>query len=227
MAITFELTVEARSDVGKGASRRLRREASRLPAIIYGADKKPEMISLSQDDLMHALENEAFYSHILTLNKGNEKESVVLKALQRHPYKKKILHADFLRIKENEELQMLIPLHFMGEESAPGVKIAGGRASHHMTEVEVRCLPGDLPEFINVDMSALELNDSISLSQLQLPKGVKLVDLIHDAEDDLSVATISAPRKVEEVDDAAAPTAKETEITSAKPEDEDKSGEKK
>lgn len=216
MAIKFELTAETRSDVGKGASRRLRRIANRVPAIVYGADQNAETISIVHDDFIHALENEAFYSHILTLNLGKKKEQVVLKDLHRHPWKKQLLHADFLRVKADEELHMSIPLHFIGEELAPGIKIGGGNATHNMTEIEIKCLPKDLPEYIDVDMSQLELNDSIHLSDLKLPVGVKLATAILDEDSDSQVAAIHTPRKAEEIEETAAPVAIETEITSEK-----------
>ncbi len=220
MTTNFELTVKSRSDIGKGASRRLRRLENQVPAIIYGAGKDPEMISIIQDDIMHALENEAFYSHILTLKIDKKNEQVVLKALQRHPWKKQILHADFLRVKAGEELQMTIPLHFIGEEIAPGVKIDGGLPSHNLTEIEVRCLPKHLPEYIEVDMSQLELNGSIHLTDLKLPEGITIVALMQGEDNDQPVAAIHTPRKVEEVEETAAPEAAETEITSEKAEEE-------
>lgn len=216
MAIKFELTAETRSDVGKGASRRLRRIANRVPAIVYGADQDAETISIVQDDLMHALENEAFYSHILTLNLDKKKEQVVLKDLHRHPWKKQLLHADFLRVKADEELYMTVPLHFTGEDAAPGIKLGGGLSSHNLTEIEIKCLPKDLPEYIEVDMSQLELNDSIHLSDLKLPAGVKLATAIQDEDSDSQVAVIHVPRKAEEIEKTAAPEAVETEITTEK-----------
>ena len=207
MATNFELTVESRSNVGKGASRRLRRLANCLPAIIYGAGITPENVSIVQDDLMHALENEAFYSHILTLNNGNKKEQVVLKDLQRHPYKKMILHADFLRVRADEALYMNIPLHFVGEEAAPGIKTAGGVASHHMTEVEVKCLPADLPEYIEINVSTLELNGSLHLKDITPPQGVEFVELLHDDEANPLIFAIHMPRVAEEPEETAAPQA--------------------
>lgn len=217
MTNLFELSAEQRTEVGRGASRRLRREADLVPAIIYGAGKKPEMVSLPHKDILHALEKEAFYSHILTILLGGKKEKVILKDLHRHPYKKQVLHMDFLRIKEDEELHMHIPLHFVGEDIAPGVK-AGGQVSHHLTEVEIRCLPAKLPEYIEVDLSTTELNGIIHLSELKLPEGVKLVTLAHDADNDLPVVSIHKARIVEE-EPVGAPEAIETEITTAKAEE--------
>ena len=215
----FELNASLRSDVGKGASRRLRREAGLIPAIVYGAGKEPTLITLAHNKVIRALENEAFYSHILVINLDNKKEQVVLKDMQRHPFKAKILHMDFLRIKADEKLRMTIPLHFIGEDIAPGVKLEGGAVSHHLTEVEIICLPGDLPEFIKVDMSELKLNDIVHLSKLQLPQGVELTANLEEDDADLPVASIHPPRVVEEIEETAPETA-ETEITTeVKPEE--------
>jgi len=213
MTDIFELNAETRENVGRGASRRLRRNEDLVPAIIYGANKEPQMISLAHRTIIRALENEAFYSHILTVKVGNKHEKVVLKDLQRHPYKKQILHMDFLRINEKEELQMNIPLHFVGEEEAPGVKM-GGQISHHLSEVEVRCLPSKLPEYIEVDLSNAELNDIIHLTDLKLPEGVKLVALLHDEDNNLPIVSIHKARVAEEEPVESEPV--ETEITTAK-----------
>lgn len=182
MAISFELDAKLRSDVGKGASRRLRRKQNVIPAIVYGAGVAPLMVTVDHNKMLHALENEAFYSHILTINVEKKSEKVVLKALQRHPFKKVILHADFLRVRADEKLHMRVPLHFTGEDVAPGIKLQGGKAVHYMTEIEVRCLPADLPEFIVVDISALNLNDLIYTRDLKISDKVELVALLHDEQ---------------------------------------------
>src|SRR5262249_15540365 len=155
MADLFELTAEIRKQAGKGENRRLRRVDERIPAIIYGAGKESQPISISHRHITAALKNQAFYSHILTLNVNGAQEKVVLKALQRHPYKPRILHADFLRISATEKLYMNVPIHFINEENAPGVKLSGGMISRLMNEIEVRCFPADLPEHIEVDLSTL------------------------------------------------------------------------
>jgi large subunit ribosomal protein L25 len=192
MSISFEVKAQARDDMGKGASRRLRR-AGLVPGIVYGAHKEPTMISLVHNDLIKHLEHEAFYSHILDLKLGSKSEQVVLKDLQRHPSKPFILHADFLRVSAKEKLRVHVPLHFINEDVAPGVK-QGGMVSHTVTDVEVSCLPKDLPEFIEVDMSGVEIGQSIHLSELVLPKGVELPLLAQGADQDLMVVGIHAPR---------------------------------
>ena len=198
----FELNATSRSDVGKGASRRLRRD-DKVPAIVYGAHQNPKNICLEHNQINLALENEVFYTKILALNIDGKSEQVVLKSLQRHPFRPRILHVDFLRISATEKIIMRIPLHFTGTDVAPGVKQSGGIVSHLMSQVEIRCLPADLPEFIGVDLSKLELNQTVHLSDLILPRGVEIIDLTH--KEDKPVATIYIPSAVEE--EVAAPTA--------------------
>lgn len=191
MSDIYELSAEVRTQIGKGENRRLRRLENKVPAIIYGGDKKPETVVLDHNKLTNALENEAFYSHILTLSVAGKKEKVVLKDLHRHPSEPRILHADFLRVNPKTELTMQVPLHFVNAETSPGVKTSGGVVSHLMSEVEVKCLPGDLPEFIEVDLGKLNIGDNVHLSELKLPKNVKLVELSHGK--DQSVASIHKP----------------------------------
>jgi large subunit ribosomal protein L25 len=210
----FEVHAVTRTDEGKGASRRLR-HAGKVPAVVYGAEKEPVSISLNHNQFIRHLEEEAFYAHILTLVVDGKKDQVVLKDLQRHPANdNKIIHADFLRIDAKHEMTMTVPVHFIGEEAAPGVK-AGGQVSHLMTEVEVACLPKDLPEYIEADISALEMDGSLHLSELTLPKGVTLTALTHHQEESLeegersaydqAVASIHMPRvQTVEDDDASA-----------------------
>ena len=190
--IDFVISAEVRNDLGKGASRRLRREG-KVPAVIYGAGKDAVGITLAHKDLVKNLENQAFYSHILTINVDGTEEKGVLKDLQRHPSKPFVMHADFLRVSADEKLRMHVPLHFSNEEIAPGVK-AGGLVTHNIVEVEISCLPKDLPEFIGVDLSSLELNGLLHLSDLQLPEGVELVALSHGADHDLPVVSIHMTR---------------------------------
>jgi large subunit ribosomal protein L25 len=201
---TFELTAELRQDLGKGASRRLRRLADKVPAILYGGDAPAVSLSFPHKDIKKALENEAFYSHILTIHLNGEKHQAVLKALQRHPYKPRIQHMDFLRITGKEKIQMTVPLHFVGEDVAPGVKQKGGIISHLLNNVEIRCLPTNLPEYIEIDVSNLDLDESIHLSAIKLPESVELVALLHG--DDRSVVSIHLPRAAtaEEATPAAA-----------------------
>jgi len=227
MSDIFELSAEARSDIGKGASRRLRRKANLIPAIIYGAGIDPVMISLAHNKIIHALENEAFYSHVLIIDLGGKKEQVILKALQRHPFKQQILHMDFLRIKADEEIIMNIPLHFTNEDICVGVKIEGGAISHNLNEVNISCLPANLPEFLDVDMAECKLNDTIHLSSLQLPQGVTLTANLEEEGSDLPIARVIIPRVAEEIEETA-PEESETEVTTeVKPEEEGKEGEGK
>lgn len=201
----FELAVEPRETYGKGASRRLRNKENKVLGIIYGGEDKPQAVALAFNHVKKALENEAVFSHILTLNQKGKKERVVLKDIQRHPYLPKILHMDFLRVSENKPITMHVPLHFPGEKTAPGV-IEGGIVTHHMVELEVRCLPRDLPEFIEVDISQGTLDTVIHLSQLNLPKGVEMLAVIHGPEDDLPVVSIHKPKLVVEEEETPAET---------------------
>jgi large subunit ribosomal protein L25 len=204
---SFEVEASVRHDMGKGASRRLRRE-KKVPGVVYGGSKEATSLSLEHKELAKSLENEAFYSHILTLKTGTETDRVILKAVQRHPFKPVILHVDFQRINMNEKLHMHIPLHFVGAEQAPGAK-EGGMISHIMSDVEVSCLPNDLPEYIEIDISGMAMNDILHLSDIKLPKGVEIVALTHD--DDKPVVSIHMPRIEEEpvVEESAEPISAE------------------
>jgi large subunit ribosomal protein L25 len=202
MAISFELTAEPRSDTGKGASRRLRR-TGKIPAIIYGGGKDPESLMLSHNEIIRNLEHEAFYSHILTIKIGGSETQAILRDLQRHPSKPAILHMDLQRVSATEKLKTHAPLHFIGEEIAPGVK-AGGLVSHDLTEVLIECLPKDLPEFIEIDISGMEIGDALHLSDLKVPEGVSLLDLARGEGHDLAVVSIHVKRVVEEVEEAPA-----------------------
>jgi len=192
MTAEFTLNAEARSDLGKGASRRLRRLASQVPAVIYGGDKAPVSISLLAKEVAKLLENEAAYSHIIALTVDGAVETVVIKALQRHPAKGHVLHADFVRVVAGQKLTAHVPLHFLNQETSVGVKQQGGEVSHTAVEVEVSCLPKDLPEFINVDMAKVEVGQIVHMSDLTLPAGVELVALAHGK--DLPIANIHASR---------------------------------
>jgi len=196
-SIKFELEATVRNDIGKGASRRLR-HANKVPAVIYGAGEKPVSLTLDQNKVLHALSHEAFYSHILTLKIENKGEKVVLKDVQRDPSNPRIHHMDFMRVKADQKLHMHIPLHFIGDDKAPGLN-EGGVVSHVMADVEVSCLPADLPEFLVVDTSNMQLDDALHLTDIKLPKGVELVALSHGVEGhDLPVATLHKPRIIEE-----------------------------
>ncbi len=189
----FNLDAEVRTDLGKGASRRLRR-ADKVPAILYGAEKEPVALTLDHNLVLQAQEFEAFYSHVLTLNIGGEKVEAVIKDMQRHPYKPKVTHLDFLRVDASHALTTSVPLHFINEETAKGVKEQGGHAEHHMADVEISCLPANLPEFIEVDLQNVELGQTVHLSDLTLPEGVTLTELAKGDDHDLAVVTIKAPK---------------------------------
>jgi large subunit ribosomal protein L25 len=200
MKTSFELVAEFRETQGKGASRRLRHEG-KVPAILYGGHADARALTLSHQKLLIMLDNERFYSTILSLKVGDQTQAAILKDVQRHPFKNAIVHIDFQRVEENEKIRISIPLHFTGAAVSPGVKTQGGIVSHMRTETEVSCLPKDLPEFIEVDISGLSLNESIHLSQLKIPAGVTLVDLV---KDDAAVVAIHSPRAEEPEPTAAA-----------------------
>jgi large subunit ribosomal protein L25 len=192
MQENFEINAVARSDAGKGASRRLRREGM-VPGIIYGGDKEPEMFATKHNELIQHLEHEAFYSHILTVKVDGSAQKVILRDLQRHPAKPFVIHVDLQRVGENDRIKMHVPLHFTGEEVAPGVKTGGGEVSHNMNDVEIICAAKDLPEFIEVDMSGMEVGDVLHMSNLSLPAGVELTAQV-DEEHDLPVVAVHAKR---------------------------------
>lgn len=191
MSESFIVIAEPRTEQGTGASRRLRR-AGRLPAIVYGGHQPPEMISLDHNELWKHLRHEAFYSHVLTLKIGDSEQQVVLKALHRHPLRDLVMHADLLRVSADEIIRIRVPLHFLNEASCPGIKTHGGMIDHLHNEVEVECLPKDLPEFIEVDAGSLDIGDAIHYSALKLPAGVVIVELKHG--NDEAVLTVQAPR---------------------------------
>tara|TARA_R110000782_G_scaffold99844_2_gene185795 strand:- start:314 stop:988 length:675 start_codon:yes stop_codon:yes gene_type:complete len=220
----FELIAEARTDVGKGASRRLRRDG-KLPGIVYGTSKEASMITLQHNAVMHNLEHEAFYSQILSLKIGSETESVVLKDLQRHPYKRSLLHIDLLRVDANETLTMRIPLHYINEEKCAGVKNEGGVISHLMTDIDIVCLPKDLPEYIEVDMLEVNLNDTLHLSDLKLPEGVDIHSLLHGGDAAQPVASVHAPKVVAEEEDSVAVEGEEGDVAAAADEEGSKDSE--
>ena len=194
----YELKAEIRSDQGKAASRRLRRQAGCVPAILYGAGKETQSLSISHNDLHKACENEGFFSHIITIHTDGKAEEVILKDLQRHPAKDRIMHADFLRIQMDQEITVEVPLHFINEENCIGVRQGGGNISHNMTSLEITCLPGDLPEYIEVDVLDVELGSSIHISDLTLPDGLVIPSLNLGQDHDHVVVSVNAPKRVEE-----------------------------
>ena len=214
MSTDFILHAKGREDTGKGASRRLRRLAGEIPAIVYGGKKAAAQISLSQKDVTKALENEAFYSHVISLDVDGKSEDVIIKDLQRHPAKAFVMHMDFFRVSKTTKLQTRAPLHFINEEACVGVKLGGGLIAHSMTDLEISCLPKDLPEYIEVDMADVEIGQTVHLSDIKLPKGVESVALSHGDDHDLPVAAVNKPKAVEEISDEA-PEAPETAEDSA------------
>lgn len=195
----FTLNAQARTDLGKGASRRLR-HAANIPAVVYGGNKPAESVTILAKEIAKLFENEAAYSHVIELNVDGAKQNVIVKAMQRHPSKQFIMHADFVRVVAGQKLTAIVPVHFVGEE-APVKK--GGEISHVLNEIEVTCLPKDLPEFIEVDLSALDIGAIVHLSDLKAPKGVEFVALAHG--DDKAVANVHAPRVApEEAEEGAA-----------------------
>jgi len=193
MSDSLIVNVELRDDLGKGASRRLRRLEDKIPGIVYGGEKKPQPLSLVHKDIIKLLEDESFYSRILTLKAGKKTEKVILKDLQRHPFKTKITHMDFMRVSATEKLHTSVPLHFTNEDICPGVK-EGGVVNHSYTTVDIACLPKNLPEFIIVDMVDVEMDQILHLSDIKMPKGVELVELSQGDEHDQAIATIHKSR---------------------------------
>ena len=202
-AVEFRITASARKQKGKAASRRMRRKEDLVPGIVYGAHKEPQMITVSHTELYLALQNEAMFSRILTLKLDATEEKVVLKNIHRHPARPKILHIDLLRIDPKEKIIMSIPLHFMGEKDAPGIK-EEGILSKSIVEVEIRCLPSNLPEYIAVNVAHLAMDEALHLSDIKLPEGVELTTHVDEDHNPIVVA-IHKPH--EEIIEDAAPAA--------------------
>jgi large subunit ribosomal protein L25 len=200
----FTLDAEVRTDLGKGASRRLR-HAGKVPAVLYGANKEAVSLTLTHNKVFQAQSFEAFYSHVLTLNIGKEKVEVLVKDMQRHAFKPLVMHLDFLRVDAKTALHTNVPLHFINEETAKSIKLDGGHAEHHMVDVEISCLPADLPEYIEVDLQNVELGQTLHLTDIVLPKGVSLLELNKGETHDLAVVTVKVAKgpKAEDEDDAA------------------------
>ena len=204
MKENFVINAESRAAQGTGASRRLRREG-KVPAILYGGLEPAQPIAVVHNELWNHLKTEAFYSHILTLKLDGKEQQVVLKDMLRQPVNNTVMHLDLQRVRADVTLRMHVPLHFKGAEVAPGVKTGGGIVEHHLNQVEVECLPKHLPEFIEVDLSQLGVNDTVHLSQLPLGEGVVLVQLKHG--NDQSVASVHLPRAAVEETPVEAPVA--------------------
>ncbi len=188
MAVKFELTGELREDQGKGASRRLRREG-KVPAILYGGGKEPRKLAIDHDTLMHQLDHEAFFTHILNIKVGKVEQDAILKDIQRHPAKRQVMHLDLQRVVEGQEIRMTVPFHLKGEEVAPGVKLEGGAISQVMSDVDIVCMPKDLPEYIEIDVSEMKIGDVVNLSEVVIPDGVRFEALAQGDEFDQPVVS--------------------------------------
>lgn len=204
--LDFTINATVRADKGKGASRRLR-HADKVPAILYGGKGDPIALELDHNKVNNMADYEAFYSHILTLDIDGKKEQCILKDMQRHPFKPKLTHLDFQRVEKGQKLHTHVPLHFLNETTAKGVKEEAGVVVHHVNDVEIMVLPKDLPEYLEVDIAELSVGDTIHLTDLSLPKGVELVELTKGEDHDQAVVSISAPRveKEEDEDETVAP----------------------
>ena len=200
MSEDFIVHAETRSVQGTGASRRLRR-TGKVPAILYGGDAEPVQLSVDHNEMVRHLEHEAFFSHILSIEVDGKTENAVLKDLQRHPSKAQILHADFMRVVAGQSMRMTVPLHFVGEDKSPGIKNNGGVLDRLRNELEIECLPRNLPEYIEVDVSGLDVNESIHLEELTLPEGVTSVAQAHG--ENWTVVAVHVPRAAVETDEEA------------------------
>jgi len=219
----FDLTAESRGDKGKGASRRLRRESGMVPSILYGAGKKPVAISIAHKDLFKACENEAFFSHILDITLEGKSQKAILKDLQRHPSKSLILHADFMRVEMDQVITVEVPLRFINEDSCVGVKQGGGNISRNMASLEVSCLPGDLPEYIEVDIESVGVGESIHMSELVLPDTLVVPALQQGSDYDQVVVSVNAPKRAEEDSDQTSGTDSFESDDSSSPDESDSS----
>jgi len=222
--MSIELNATLREDQGKGASRRLR-HTNQLPAVVYGGGKEPVSISLLQKDIHHKLPDESFYSQVLDLKIDGKSEDVLIRDIQHHPYKMQVMHMDFIRVDAKVAVHVFSQLHFKGEDVSPGAKTEDGVINHVMSEVEVVCLPKDIPAFIEVDLSEMHVGDIIHLSDLKLPEGVEILALKLGEEHDTAVVGMHVRKVVEEVEEGApeAPDAPATEGDEAADEDGDDS----
>ena len=188
MSVHHTIVAEFRADVGKGASRRLRREG-KVPAIIYGGHRDAVALTVNQTELSHAAEHESFYASIIEIRVGDDlTQQAVVRDMHRHPFKPVIMHIDFMRVSADELLTIAVPIHFVGEHLSPAGKTSGVVIQHHLTEVEIEALPANLPEFLSVDLSAMDVGDSVMLSDIQLPEGVTIPALASGLEHDATVA---------------------------------------
>lgn len=200
MAGSFVFEAQVRSELGRGHSRRLR-QVGKVPAVLYGGGTDPVGLVFDHNKVLKALENEATFSHILTLRFDGKEETAILKDLQRHPSRPIIMHMDFQRVSESQKIRVRVPIHFLNQETSVGAK-KGGVVTHNSVDIEVSCLPMHLPEFIEVDMAKVDLGDSVHLSDIKLPPGVAIVELMHGPDHDQIVAAIQAGRVAAEASDA-------------------------
>ena len=187
MAEVHKLSASKRDDEGKGASRRLRRAGS-IPAIVYGGKDDPQSIQLAHESTWVASQNDWFYSQILSLDIGGKMQKVLLRDMQRHPYKQIIMHLDFQRVSENESVRVAVPLHFLNQDTSPAGKATDVAVTHELNEVVVSCLPKDLPEYLEIDLGAMEVGDTVHLSQVKLPEGVEVPELKLGPDHDVAIA---------------------------------------
>jgi large subunit ribosomal protein L25 len=225
MKTSFELIAEFRDDQGKGASRRLR-HAGRVPAILYGGKREPRAMSLDHNKLSLALDNERFYSSIIAIKIADQTQAAILRDVQRHPWKNQIVHIDLQRVFDDEKIRLPVPLHFTGEAASPGVKTEGGMMSHLKNELEVECLPKDLPEFLTIDVSMLHVNQSLHISDIPMPEGVVAVESL-TGKNPVMVAVHSQRAEEAEAAPAADADAKKPDAKAAAKKEEPKKDAKK
>lgn len=203
----FELVAEQREDLGKGASRRLRRQ-NKIPAVLYGAGRPAWSLTLKENQLMRNLQEEAFYAAIIELEYEGKKQKVFLRDLQRHPAKPFVLHVDLQRVRDDVEMTVVLPIHFLNEDTAVGVKMGGGKIQRNLSDIEITCLPGDLPEYIELDLADLDVGEGLSLSDIKMPEGVTSTALALGEEYDNQVVSCFVPKVIEEEEeDTSAPEA--------------------
>ncbi|HEY2419339.1 MAG TPA: 50S ribosomal protein L25/general stress protein Ctc [Steroidobacteraceae bacterium] len=212
MRITYQVGADSRHDQGKGASRRLRR-AGKVPAVLYGGEGGPRSITLDHQQLLTLIDKEKFYSSIISVNVDAQPQPAIIRDVQMHPARNAVVHVDLQRVVESEKLRIHLPIHFKGEAVAPGVKTQGGIVSHLMQDVEISCMPAELPEFLELDLSAMNLNETLSLSDIPLPPGVTIPELAHRNP---PVVSVHSPRAAEPEPEAAV-AATETAVAAAVP----------
>ncbi len=214
MSENFDLIADYREDTGKGSSRRLRRQG-KVPAIIYGAGRPPRSLTFDHNKVLRQLENESFYSSVLNIKVGEKSQAAIVKDIQRHPSKRQVMHMDFQRIVEDEKIKMNVPIHYLNAEESVGVKQGGGSVSQLVNDVEVSCLPRDLPEYFEVDIAELGLNEMLHLSDIKLPEGVEIPELAQGPEHDHAIVSIQVIKVREEPEEVEAAEGEEGEAPAA------------